>query len=501
MAETIQVARFDPSFAAWRKTARQFLASETPPEQILWQDSRDKSTPPLFGVGPESEAAAPPPASNAARIPKRFIELAELVACHRDPSRWPLLYRALWRLTHGEASLMQIAVDADVVDLNERAKAVSRDRHKMTAFVRFRKVIDDAGEHYIAFHRPDHFIVRLTSPFFVQRFGSMRWTILTPDETANYEDGKLVFGPGVSSRDAPADDELESLWLTYYRNIFNPARIKLDAMKSELPVRHWKTLPETRIIPEMLAEAPERVRRMTALQGDIDRPAITVNDRIAPVEAVKHATRGKDQSTLKLPVVPESDSMEMIRVAAATCLACEWAERSTQTVFGEGPHDARLMIVGEQPGDSEDLQGRPFIGPAGQLLQDIFEEVGLDRSGVYVTNAVKHFKFEMRGKRRIHQTPTARDVGVCKPWLEAELKVVKPKVLMALGATAARAMFGNGFRITQQRGDVFKTDYAPSCLASFHPSAILRVPDPDGARQMRADLQADLTTAMKLLDR
>jgi DNA polymerase len=178
--------------------------------------------------------------------------------------------------------------------------------------------------------------------------------------------------------------------------------------------------------------------------------------------------------------------------AARACRACEFACRSTQTVFGEGPPDAPIVFVGEQPGDVEDIEGRPFVGPAGRLLAEVMEHVGIDRQRAYVTNAVKHFKFEPRGKRRIHQTPSARDVSYCKPWLLAEIEAVKPRMLVALGATAARSLFGASFRITQRRGNPFESEHAPWSFATFHPSMLLRIPEPDVQEASKALFVSDL---------
>jgi uracil-DNA glycosylase len=298
----------------------------------------------------------------------------------------------------------------------------------------------------------------------------MCWTILTPDRSMQWDTSTLSFGPGVSSRDAPQEDSVESLWLTYYRNIFNPARLKVKHMIQELPVRHWKTLPEAALIPELIRSAGSRSQEMQAM-------ALRRTQEVAPV--------------------PDSTSLKVLEAASRGCLACEWARKCTQTVFGAGPKNAKIVLVGEQPGDIEDQKGEPFVGPAGQMLRSIIKETGFDESSIYLTNAVKHFKFEPRGKRRIHQTPSARDVSVCKPWLEGELKAIKPDVLVCLGATAAKSIFGHGFRITQSRGEWMESEWCPHTLASWHPSAILRVPDREAAEAMRLDLLKDLQKAFK----
>jgi uracil-DNA glycosylase len=194
--------------------------------------------------------------------------------------------------------------------------------------------------------------------------------------------------------------------------------------------------------------------------------------------------------------LPERPSLESLREAAAVCRGCELWRSATQTVFGEGLVGASVLFVGEQPGDQEDQQGRPFVGPAGRLFDQALEDVGIDRAQIYVTNAVKHFKWQPRGKRRIHQKPTWAEMTACKPWLEAELEVVQPRVLVALGATAGQALFGRQFRVTKQRGELIDSPLADSVLATIHPSAILRAEDRD---REYAGFVADLEKVAELL--
>jgi uracil-DNA glycosylase len=199
------------------------------------------------------------------------------------------------------------------------------------------------------------------------------------------------------------------------------------------------------------------------------------------------------------PLVPERPTLPKLRAAAAGCTACHLWKLGTQTVFGEGARGSEVMFVGEQPGDQEDLQGRPFVGPAGRLLDDAMVEAGIDRTKAYVTNAVKHFKWEPRGKRRIHQKPNAAEMAACRPWLEAELAVVSPMVLVALGSTAAQSLLGRGFRVTKQRGVPVESDLARHVVATVHPSSILRAPDDEARRQAYADFVSDLRAVAELL--
>jgi DNA polymerase len=200
--------------------------------------------------------------------------------------------------------------------------------------------------------------------------------------------------------------------------------------------------------------------------------------------------------------LPAKVSLRTLREAAGGCKGCDLWKTGTQTVFGEGPTDATVMFVGEQPGDQEDKAGTPFIGPSGKMLDEVLQKVGIDRSEVYVTNAVKHFKWEPRGKRRIHSKPGAREVAACKPWLKAEVEVVRPLVIVALGATAAQALLGKTFKVTQGRGTpVRDNDWAPCVIATVHPSSLLRVPDPRQREAAVARFEEDLRVVKKELDR
>jgi uracil-DNA glycosylase family protein len=199
------------------------------------------------------------------------------------------------------------------------------------------------------------------------------------------------------------------------------------------------------------------------------------------------------------PLVPPRPSLTSLRAAAADCRACPLWQRGTQTVFGEGERRARVMLVGEQPGNDEDLAGKPFVGPAGKLLDRALEAAGIDRDRVYVTNVVKHFKWEPKGKRRIHAKPNAGEIAACRPWLEAELDVIRPEVLVCLGATAAQALLGRQFRVSKERGRFVASPLAPHTMATVHPSAILRAPDDESRRAEMARFVADLEQVAAVL--
>jgi uracil-DNA glycosylase len=207
--------------------------------------------------------------------------------------------------------------------------------------------------------------------------------------------------------------------------------------------------------------------------------------------------RAKNERDWRPAPAPDSTSLTTLRNAAKACTACPLYKHATQTVFGEGPKGATLMLLGEQPGDQEDLAGKPFVGPAGKILDRALEEAGIDRTQGYVTNTVKHFKWEQRGKRRIHKKPNSREIAACRPWLEAELRAVKPGLLVCLGATAAQAILGPAFRVTRDRGKVLESDVATKVLATVHPSSLLRQPDEESREREYKLFVADLRAAVK----
>jgi len=265
-----------PEYEAWRTVARQLLAQAVHPDEVLWSD--DPLEPSLFG---SVEAATETPAGNAIKVSAAFLDMARSAAAHTDSKRWALLYRVLWRLTlGGERHLLSMATDRDVRQVQDWCKAVGRDIHKMHAFVRFRLVgvdADTAREQFVAWFEPDHRIVRLATPFFEKRFAGMDWSILTPYECAHWDGNRLHFTSGVPRSSAPDEDALDDLWRTYYRNIFNPARVKISAMQSEMPKKYWKNLPEAPLIAGLIAESAARVQGMLETE---ERPA-----KLAPKNA------------------------------------------------------------------------------------------------------------------------------------------------------------------------------------------------------------------------
>ena len=337
------------------------------------------------------------------------------------------------------------------------------------------------------------------APFFARRFADMPWSILTPEMCAHWDGSRVSFTPGVSKAEAPSEDRLEEVWLRYYASIFNPARLKVKAMEKEMPKKYWQNLPEAKLIQPLIAAAGRRMSAMIAEPGTaphkpqkrIEEPAMTRKPTAPAAETS--------------PDVAAAD-LETLREEAAACRACPLWKDATQTVFGEGPDHAPLMLVGEQPGDKEDLAGHPFVGPAGQMLDRALQEAGIDRSKVYVTNAVKHFKFVPRGKIRLHQKPATPEIKACRQWYERELATVRPALVVALGATAAQSVFGKITPVTKNRGHVVDLPEGPNMIATkamvtVHPSYLLRLPDADAKAREYELFVKDLKIAAAALKR
>ncbi len=446
--------------AGFRAAVRSLIARGVAPEAVHWSCG---DAPELFAAN----SAAPAP---AIALPRAVAALSDLVICHRDPARYALLYTLIWRVLHGERALLEVQSDKVVHRLEMLAKAVRRDLHKMHAFLRFRRLQDANGqERFIAWFEPDNYIVEATADFFVQRFRGLVWSILTPFGSLQWDREQLTFGPPGSKADLPEGDGFEAGWTEYYESTFNPARVNPTLMRKEMPVRYWRNLPEATAISRLIETAPARVEEMI-------RQEAAITSKRNPGKAVAAMA---DQNPRNLE--------ELNRIIAASEPLVPGA---TRAVLGEGPIGAAIAFVGEQPGDQEDLQGKPFIGPAGQLLDGALEKVGIDRRRVYVTNAVKHFKFELRGKRRIHQKPTAGEVKHYRWWLMQELDFVRPGLVVALGATAALALTGKAVSITQARGEAQFGDLRG--FVTVHPPYLLRLPDEAAKRSAYAAFLEDL---------
>ncbi|TQN63331.1 UdgX family uracil-DNA binding protein [Agrobacterium tumefaciens] len=460
MYSTVLEGRGD--FSEWRDAARAALAADIPPDMIDWRLRNDGAG--LFDFAGE---ALPVPGARGAQVsvPASFVALAQAIICHSDPGRFALLYRLLWRLKRDRA-LLQFKSDPDVSEVRLLEKSVRRDCHKMTAFVRFKELPLPQGQggrrRFVAWFEPDHFIVERTAPFFQRRFTDMDWLIATPNGSAQW-DGDVLRTSRQALPKPDLTDETDELWRTYYANIFNPARLKIKAMTAEMPKKYWKNLPEADLIPGLVLGAEARVLEMAAKAATQPQP---FHHRLQAAASARETPQP----------VPDGTLASLAR-EASQCTRCALHCKATQTVFGMGPEDAKVMIVGEQPGDHEDLAGKPFVGPAGQLLDRVLAEAGIDRKKLYVTNAVKHFKYETRGKRRIHQRPNAGEVEQCRWWLNREIALVRPKLIVALGATALYALTGGKEKISEIRGRPIPMQEGRTLFITVHPSYLLRLPD------------------------
>lgn len=444
----------ETSLPEFKEHVRALIGAKIVPRDVTFTTTPSAD---LFGEPPPADKKVP-----AFTVPGAYVELAQTVLCHRDPARFAMLYELLWRLLTEDRKLMAIHSDPLLYRLRQMEKSVRRDLHKMTAFVRFRQVEDENGERFIAWFEPQHLILGPAAAFFIKRFANMRWSILTPDGTLNWDTNALTYGPAVPKSQAPQDDAMEEWWKSYYASTFNAARVNPDMMRTEMPKKYWKNLPEASLIPGMIAAARSR-------SGAMIEKAPTAPRQNKAGDIVMREFFASD--------APEAGTIAALRQEAVSCRRCPLHCHATQTVFGEGPDHAPVVFVGEQPGDQEDLGGKPFIGPAGQMLDRALAEAGVDRAMVYVTNAVKHFKFEPRGKKRIHQKPNTSEVEHCRWWLDRELGLIQPKLVVALGATAMKSLTGKDVKITQVRGRLLTVRDGLTIVPTVHPSYLLRLPD------------------------
>jgi uracil-DNA glycosylase len=445
--------------AGFKAALRQLVADDVPAEQVFWVTDIKP------GLQDRLHLRDAPPVP----LPRAVAALIETVVCHKEPIRYALLHQLVRRVLKGERHLLEVPSDELVHRLRLMEKSIGRDLHKMHAFLRFRQVPGGDEERFVAWFEPDHFIIGPAAQFFVDRFRSLNWSILTPVGSAHWDGQKLTFGPPGKKEDAPAGDAFEEGWLGYYESTFNPARVNPRAMRAEMPQKYWKNMPEALAIPGLIRTAPQRVTQM--IEQEAQMPA-------------------KRTPTRALEAMSDQEPKSLAELNAIIAKAGPLVPGATQAVFGEGPEHARLVFVGEQPGDQEDLAGRPFVGPAGQLLSRAMDEVGLDRGKAYLTNAVKHFKFEQRGKRRIHMKPTAGEVSHYRPWLQKELDLVGPRLVVALGATAVLALAGKALPITKARGE---TRFGQRLgYITVHPSYLLRLPDEGGRQEAYEAFVADL---------
>jgi DNA polymerase len=463
----------DCSEEQFREAARCCLGQKLEPDQVLFVSGNSRA---LFDQLPKGEELI-------ISVPRRFHALVSEVLCHSAPDRFALLYRLLWRIHHGEHHLLDRAADPDIVRVYRYAKAVQKEVYRMHAFVRFSERQVDGKPVFVAWFEPQHRVLERAAPFFVDRFTNMDWVIATPHGIALWQARALAFGPPGPRPTSSSDPMLDDFWTTFYRVTFNPARLRVSAMLAQMPKRHWPTMPETSLVAGLVRSAATRVNAMAESARD-EPPNYALALERRPPEF-------REESL--------GDPLEIIRREAQACTRCPVHAPATQVVFGEGAANASVMFVGEQPGDHEDLAGRPFVGPAGKVFDRALTDAGIPRSGTFVTNAVKHFKFEPRGKWRIHSKPRHTEVVACRHWLDRELAAVRPKLVVALGATAALSLAGRPIVVTKERGCIRKFRDL-KMLVTVHPSYMLRLPDPHAATLEYERFVSDLKVAAHWLN-
>jgi probable DNA metabolism protein len=464
------------SFDEWRVAARELLAHQVAPHVVQWISHKDDGD--LFAQAIEpGPAPAVEPGGSALRISRKLVDMLQTAACCRAPNRWAFLYLVLWRWQRGERDVLS-AADADGARLHAMVKAVQREEHDMHAYIRFRERRPEAGApRFVAWFEPAHDVLPRVARHFAARMGRVTWMIATPEASVMW-DGATLHSTGPLMRGPEdIDDAGEALWLTYYRSIFNPARLNAELMHGHIPSRFWKNLPEGSVVPHMVTQAANGARQV---------------GQAACVAARKGTTIGV-LAEQALPARADPGAL-------AACRRCELWKNATQAVPGVGPATARIMLVGEQPGDQEDLAGLPFVGPAGQLLERALAQADLARRAVYLTNAVKHFKWEPRGKRRMHKSPAQRELDACGFWLAAEIGQVLPRVIVALGSSALKAVTGNPHAVLK---DVLGAPFMHQgrwIVAAYHPSYVLRVPGEDSKAQAFGVLADALGQAKRLAE-
>jgi len=429
----------------FRIACRALVAGRVPPDTVEWRVADPEGS---HERG--DDAAGPGGVVAKLLVPPAFVELCRRAILHRDPSRFALLYRLLWRLQHDPRA--RDAHDADWQTAGQLAEEVTQAIERMQATLQF-DIVETAlagaplaASWHVAWYVPGHHIVKPVAEFFAERFTSMRWALLTPERCARWYGERLLYAGGASLDEDATPSAVAALWRRVAAS-FDAAGAAVSAKSLQDPSR--------------------RRPRKTEVVTEPNQPD---------------------------PATEQPVSLDDLAQALDRCRECPLGALATQGVPGEGPRRARLMFVGEQPGDQEDVKGRPFVGPAGQLLDRAFRELGWPRDKVYVTNAVKHFKFELRGKRRIHKTPAQQEMAACLHWLESEIDLVRPEALVALGATAARQLMGTAVPVMRERGHWLKRRDGLRVLITLHPSALLRG-DPENRDAAYAAWLADLHAA------
>jgi uracil-DNA glycosylase family protein len=378
-------------------------------------------------------------------LPRGLVGLLAQAFQAREPERFGLLYTLVWRAHHGGFSVGD-DTDPDGRIARRWAHAVRADAHRMRTHLRFAPVTCREEARFLGWYQPDHFVLESNARLMARRDPASRFTIVTPDGLAHWDGSALRFGAGLKD---PGDDETLLSW--------------------------WDAHQET-----ILAAAHD-------------------GDGLAEAEDLDEVPRAPARPPIGPVVLPARPVGGSLAWAAQGCERCALHGPATQTVSGEGPRGARVMFIGEQPGDQEDIIGRPFVGPAGQLLDEALEAAGIDRRLIYITNAVKHFKFVTRGRRRVHQSPSSAEIEICRFWLDAERDAVKPALIVLMGGSAGRAVLGRPVAVMRERGRPFALPDGTAAIVTVHPSFLLRVPDEVSRAREHAAFVRDLIVVQSLI--
>ncbi|MFM0303940.1 UdgX family uracil-DNA binding protein [Paraburkholderia sediminicola] len=493
----------EPSFAAWRRAARALLRQGVEPSQIVWLESGNEapaeSDGDRHGSGqiaqssatsvaerisstiavevpvdvPNTEPACTGPGVSAApAIPRELLSWLNTAACFRAPDRWALLYRVLWRWTRAERNVLDLD-DPDGALLDQRIKAVEHETADLLLLTRFRRRDPSMGlPEFVGWYEPHHDLLERAAALFATPMGDSTWMLATPYGAAfwngmllridrppaeEHQQTTLALPESAMTGEALTSMPTEALWLAYYASAFND-------QPSPVPLRYWRTPPAGPPLPAHLARARSRLGAQST--------AVTV----PPAPPVEYSAV---TPPLREPTGP-----------LATCRRCALWRNAKQAVAGAGPAHAAIMVVGEQPGEYENQQGEPFTGPAGQLLDAVLARAGLKREALYLTYAVKHYKWETLDQERIHRTPARREVEACQYWLEKELTRIAPRVVVTLGATALKALTGAHVSLSEYLGQTIAHD-GRLIVPAWHPSYALRTAD----TRLRDDIVATIATA------
>lgn len=499
--------RIEPSFAVWRHIARALLQEAVAPHEVEWIEAGESAAlltadgePAFIETETETNANAEPATAPAApTISRTLLAKLEIAACYRAPDRWAFLYRILWRWTQGQRSVVS-AHDADGARLAKRIEEVDKELQQMQALLRFRRRDPSLGPpEFVGWFDPRHDVLERAAAHFAKRMGHSSWVITTPygaafwdgallrvDRTTDPEEALTSLS---STGEAATGDAAEALWLAYYESTFNPDYPCEPALPTDLPVRYWKPPADGNAAP------PFAVKPLAGIP-----------------QTAQAAQTGPAESVVSVPPPEPKPASGVLAsrpppASLAACKLCGLWRTKAKPIAGAGPVPAAIMLVGEQPGEQDALSGEPFRGAAGELLDDVLRRAGLERASLYMTNAVKHSKWEMletprqtaqgQAALRVHKTPAPNEVEACGYWLDAELQRVQPRAVVALGATALRALTRQPLSLSEYLGQTLSHD-GWLIVPTYHPAYALRTPDAKLREEIVATLVAALTRAKQL---